>query len=164
MTVLLLKLLPLLLLLLLLASAAAASAAAVAAAAAAAATAAPAAVTALLPTLLVLLGVFFSSSLAKMLCRTQRRVLDTNTNMIILWILCDTLARWLEAVSLTLVEMVTRARKLPGRQEVLPCCGEDVVGIEHWRLCGQHTQINRRVCRSSDDGCFPEMTRRATMP
>ena len=82
----------------------------------------------------------------------------------VLWILCDTLARWLEAVSSTLVEMVTRARKLPGRQEVLPCCGEDVVDIEHWRLGGQHTQINRRVCRSSDDGCFPEMTRRATMP
>ena len=57
----------------------------------------------------------------------------------LLWILCDTLARWLEAVSSTLVEMVTRARKLPGRQEVLPCCGEDVVDIEHWRLGGQHT-------------------------
>ena len=81
----------------------------------------------------------------------------------LLWILCDTLARWLEAVSSTLVEMVTHARKLPGRQEVLPCCGEDV-DIEHWRLGGQYTQINRRVCRSSDDGCFPEMTRRVTMP
>ena len=43
------------------------------------------------------------------------------------------------AVSSTLVDMVTRARKLPGRQEVLPCCGEDVVDIEHWRLGGQHT-------------------------
>ena len=43
---------------------------------------------------------------------------------------CDTLARWLEAVSSTLVEMVTRTRKLPGRQEVLPCCGEDVVDID----------------------------------
>ena len=49
------------------------------------------------------------------------------------------LARWLEAVSSTLVVMVTRARKFPGRQEVLPCCGEDVVDIEHWRLGGQHT-------------------------
>ena len=58
----------------------------------------------------------------------------------LLRILCDTLARWLEAVSSTLAEMVTRARKLPGRQEVLPCCGEDVVDIEHWRLGGQHTQ------------------------
>ena len=43
------------------------------------------------------------------------------------------------AVSSTLVEMVTRARKLPGRQEVLPCCGEDAVDIEHWRLGGQRT-------------------------
>ena len=58
----------------------------------------------------------------------------------LLWILCATLARWLGAVSSTLVEMVTHARKLPGRQEVLPCCGEDVVDIEHWRLGGQHTQ------------------------
>ena len=58
----------------------------------------------------------------------------------VLWILCDTLARWLEAVSSTSVEMVTRARKLPGRQEVPPCCGEDDVHIEHWRLDGQHTQ------------------------
>ena len=82
----------------------------------------------------------------------------------VLRILCDTLARWLEAMSSTLVEMVTLMRKLPGRQQVLTCCGEDVVDIEHWRLGGQHTQINRRVCRSSDDGCFPEMTRRATMP
>ena len=57
----------------------------------------------------------------------------------LLWILCDTLARWLEDVSSTLVEMVRRAQKLPGRQEVLPCCGEDVVDIEHWRLGGQHT-------------------------
>ena len=72
-------------------------------------------------------------------------------------ILCGTLARWLEAVSSTLAEMVTRARKLTGRQEVLPCCGEDVVDIEHCRLGGQTTQsINHRVCRSSDDGCFPE--------
>ena len=55
----------------------------------------------------------------------------------VLWILCDTLARWLQAVSSTLVVMVTRARKLPGRQEVLPCCGEDVVDIEHWRVGGQ---------------------------
>ena len=28
-------------------------------------------------------------------------------------------------MSSTLVEMVTRAGKVPGRQEVLPCCGED---------------------------------------
>ena len=70
----------------------------------------------------------------------------------LLWILCDTLARWLEAVSSTLVEMVTLARKLPGRQEVLPCCGEDVVDIEHWRLGGQHTQINRRVCTAEYAG------------
>ena len=58
--------------------------------------------------------------------------------MTVLQTLCDTLARWLEAVSSTLVEMVTRARKFPGRQEVLACCGEDV-DIEHWRLDGQHT-------------------------
>ena len=58
----------------------------------------------------------------------------------LLWILCDTLARWLEALSSMLVELVTRAKKLPRRQEVLPCCGEDVVdNIEHWRLGGQHT-------------------------
>ena len=88
-----------------------------------------------------------------------------NVDVRLLRILCDSLARWLEAVSSTLVQMVTRARKLPGRQEVLPCCGEDVVSIEQLALrWPTHTQVNRRVCRSSDDGCFPEMTRKATMP
>ena len=53
-----------------------------------------------------------------------------NVDVRLLRILCDSLARWLEAVSSTLVQMVTRARKLPGRQEVLTCCGEDVVDIE----------------------------------
>ena len=79
----------------------------------------------------------------------------------LLGILCDTLARWLEAVSSMLVEMVTRARRLPGRQEVLPCCGEDVVDIEHWRLGGQHTdkpqsmqELRRRLLpRDDQEGC-----------
>ena len=74
--------------------------------------------------------------------RQQQQQLHLPSNqqiILLLRILCDTLTRWLEAVSSTLVEMVTRARKLPGRQEVLPCCGEDVVDIEHWRLGGQHT-------------------------
>ena len=82
-------------------------------------------------------------------CAGEARAMFMNP---LLWILCDTLARWLEAVSSTLVEMVTLARKLPGRQEVLPCCGEDVVDIEHWRLGGQHTQINRRVCTAEYAG------------
>ena len=119
----------------------------------------------------LLLSEFYSGSylnygtIATVADKVKTCLLGTaHMNKSVLWILCDTLARWLEAVSSTLVEMVTRVRKLPGRQAVLPCCGEDVVDIEHWRLGGQHTQINRRVCRSSDDGCFPEMTRRATMP
>ena len=103
----------------------------------------------------------------KLTCREKTNLQYEYSSLVtytLLWILCDTLARWLEALSSTLVEMVTHARKLPGRQVVLPCCGEYVVDIGHWRLGGQHTQINRRVCRSSGDGCFPEMTRRTTMP
>ena len=34
---------------------------------------------------------------------------------------------------------------------------------KHWHLCGQHTQINRRLCRSPDVGWVLEMTRMATM-
>ena len=49
-------------------------------------------------------------------------------------------------MSSTLVEMVTRARKLPRRQEVLLCCGEDVVDIEHWRLGGQQTHTEKPQC------------------
>ena len=64
-------------------------------------------------------------------------------------------------MSSTLNEMVTRARKLPGRQEVLLCCGEDVVDIEHWRLGGQHTdkpqstqELRRRLLpRDDQEGC-----------
>ncbi|CAB1096129.1 unnamed protein product [Ectocarpus sp. CCAP 1310/34] len=41
-------------------------------------------------------------------------------------------------------------------KKVTRCC-------KHWRLCGQHTQINRRVCRSPEDGWVLEMTRMATM-
>ena len=85
----------------------------------------------------------------------------------LLWILCDTLAWWLEAVSSTLVEMVTRAKKLPGRQEVLLCCGEDVVDIEHWRLGGQqaHTdkprsmqELRRRLLPRDDQEGYHAMT------
>ena len=86
--------------------------------------------------------------------------------MYLLWILYDTLARWLEAVSSTLVEVVTRERKLPGRQEVLPCCGEDV-DIEHWRLGGQHThrdkpqsmqELRRRLLPRDDQEGYDAMT------
>ena len=83
----------------------------------------------------------------------------------LLWILCATLARWLEAVSSTFVEIVTHARKFPGRQEVLPCCGEDVVDIEHWGLGGQHTdkpqsmqELRRRLLPRDDQEGYDAMT------
>ena len=40
---------------------------------------------------------------------------------------CDTLAQWLEGVSSSLDELVTRAEGLPGRRVVFLCCEEDVV-------------------------------------
>ena len=70
-------------------------------------------------------------------------------------------------MSSMLVEMVTRARRLPGRQEVLPCCGEDVVDIEHWRLGGQHThrdkpqsmqELRRRLLPRDDQEGYDAMT------
>ena len=79
-------------------------------------------------------------------------------------ILCDTLARWLEVVSSTLVEMVTRARKLPGRQEVLPCCGEDVVDTLALRW-PTHTdkpqsmqELRRRLLPRDDQEGYDAMT------
>ena len=63
----------------------------------------------------------------------------------------------------TLVWLVTLCGGLPGRlecfrvEEKIPRC------CKHWRLCGQHTQINRRLCRSPEVGWLLEMTRMATM-
>ena len=81
-------------------------------------------------------------------------------------ILCDTLARWLEAVSSTLVEVVTRARKLPRRREVLPCCGEDVVDIEQLaRRWPTHTdkpqsmqELRRRLLPRDDQEGYDAMS------
>ena len=86
---------------------------------------------------------------------------DTQGRSRILWILCDTLARCVVDVSrdgdtCEKVAWKTRSASVLWRR-----CRR------YWTLALRwptHTQINGRVCRSSDDGCFPEMTRRATMP